>query len=85
MTADQLEQITRMLTPAIRETVRAVMEEELDPFAERVKEIEVDVAGMKKMHGRLFGVWSVFVLIMTLIGKTIYDGWISPWITGKRS
>lgn len=77
MSTDELEQIRRILEPAIRETVREVLENEFIPFVERIAALERDVAHLKNSQGRLFGIWTfiwtIVVFIVSLISKAIWD------------
>lgn len=73
MTADQLEQIKRILEPAIREAVREVLEDEFRPFVERIAALERDVAHLKESRGKLFGIWTFIVFVVSIIGKAAWD------------
>lgn len=73
MNADQVEQIKRILEPAIRETLREVMEDELRPFVDRVAMLEREVAMLKESRGKLFGIWTLIVFIVSIAGKAVWD------------
>lgn len=79
MTADQLEQIKRILEPAIRETTRTVLEEELRPFVDRIEQLEGEVALLKESRGKLFGIWTLIVFIVSIITKAAWDYVASKW------
>lgn len=83
MTGDQLEQIKRILEPAIRETVRTVMEEEFVKFVDRVEALEATVAELKQLRGKMFGVWTLIVFIASLVGKAAWD-WVSLKVFPQR-
>lgn len=73
MTADQLEQIKRILEPAIREAVREVLGDEFRPFVERIACLEKEVAFLKESRGKLFGIWTLIVFIASIMGKAVWD------------
>lgn len=73
MTGDQLEQIKRILEPAIREAVREVLEDQFVPFVERIAALERDVLHLKESRGKLFGIWTFIVFIVSIVGKAVWD------------
>lgn len=79
MNADQLEQIKRILDPAIRETTRTVLEEEIRPFVERIESLEADNALLKASRGKMFGIWTLIVFVASIISKAVYDYFVKKF------
>lgn len=73
MTFDDMEQFKSILEPAIRETVRKVLKDELIPFVERIVHLEKEVEFLKESRRSLFGIWTFIVFVVTFAGKALFD------------
>jgi uncharacterized protein (UPF0335 family) len=73
MTADEVEQLRRILDPAVRETVRDVLESEFRPFISRIETLEREVNCLKESRRSLFGIWTFVCVAVTFASKAIWD------------
>lgn len=73
MTSDQIEQVARILAPTIRETVRGVMQEELEKLREEVAVLRTQVDELKAVKGKVLGIWTLIIFIVSLIAKAAWD------------
>lgn len=84
MTGDELEQIKRILDPAVRETVRDVLEDVVRPFSERLSAVEAEMETMRQIRGKVLVVWTGIAMVATLIGKALWENLISPLINNRN-